>query len=91
MADRIFPAFELVGSIVNELVLLKEKPERFTSHDFYRVLWYRLVSRFPEALTMVDENIAQNYDDYNQLALDYGYEFFKFITEIVKMYEGGNK
>jgi hypothetical protein len=49
------------------------------------------VSRFPEALTMVDENIAQNYDDYNQLALDYGYEFFKFITDIVKMYEGGNK
>jgi hypothetical protein len=87
MADRIFPAFDLVGSIVNELVILNENPERYTTQEFYRVLWYRLVERFPKALIQVDESIAHNYDDYNQFALDYGYEFFNLVMEIVKMYD----
>lgn len=84
MRTKILPAFDLVGSIVNEIVFIEQNKERYTRQEFYRVVWYRLVSRFPQ-LVPLDESIAHHPDDYDIAATEFGLAFFELIKEIIKM------
>jgi hypothetical protein len=87
----LFPV-DLVGSIVQEIIIIEHNKNRYTTQEFYKVVWRRLVERFPQ-LVPVNESISHHPDDLDRLEVEYGYAVFEFIKEIIAMrdqyYKGG--
>lgn len=81
----LFPV-NLVGSIVQELVIVEHNKNRYTTQEFYKVVWRRLVERFPQ-LVPLNESISHHPDDLDRLEVEYGYAFFELVKEILAMRE----